>query len=76
MSPFDRPVPPAGEDIHLPGPSAQPIALTFGITFLLVGVLEGMTFLVLGAIITVVTMFLWIRDAVREYRDLPESHGH
>jgi hypothetical protein len=76
MSPLDRPVPPAGEDIHLPGPSAQPIALTFGITFLLVGVVEGTTFLVVGAVITIWTLYLWIRDAVREYRHLPESHGH
>ena len=32
MSPLDRPVPPAGEDIHIPGPSIQPLLLTVGIT--------------------------------------------
>ena len=32
MSPVDRPVPPAGEEIHLPGGSAQPLLLAIGIT--------------------------------------------
>ena len=37
MSPLDRPVPPAGEDIHIPGPSIQPLLLTVGITATLLG---------------------------------------
>ena len=32
MSPLDPDVPPAGEEIHLPGPSIQPLLLTVGIT--------------------------------------------
>jgi uncharacterized membrane protein YdjX (TVP38/TMEM64 family) len=76
MSPLDRPVPPSGEEIHLPGPSAQPIALAVGITLLLLGVVEGLWYLVAGAAITVVTLYLWIRGAVAEYRHLPESHDH
>ena len=31
-------VPPAGEEIHLPGPSLQPLLLTVGVTMLLIGV--------------------------------------
>ena len=30
MSPLDRPVPPAGEEIHIPGPSIQPVLLAAG----------------------------------------------
>ena len=38
MSPLDPEVPPAGEEIHLPGGSIQPVLLTFGITVAIVGV--------------------------------------
>ena len=31
MSPLDPPVPPAGEDVHIPGPSVQPLLLTIGV---------------------------------------------
>ena len=31
MSPLDPEVPPAGEEIHLPGPSLQPLLLTIGL---------------------------------------------
>ena len=41
VSPLDPPVPPAGEEIHLPGPSIQPLLLAFGITLALVGVTLG-----------------------------------
>ena len=37
MSPLDPEVPPTGEEIHLPGPSIQPLLLTIGITVALVG---------------------------------------
>ena len=38
MSPLDPDVPPAGEEIHLPGPSIQPLLLAVGITIGLVGI--------------------------------------
>ncbi len=37
MSELEKPVPPAGDEIHLPGNSAQPLILTVGITIALVG---------------------------------------
>ena len=42
MSPLDPEVPPAGEEIHLPGPSLQPLLLTVGITIALIGVTTGL----------------------------------
>ena len=33
MSPLDPEIPPAGEEIHLPGGSLQPVLLTVGITW-------------------------------------------
>ena len=41
MSALEPDTPPAGEHIHLPGPSLQPILLAFGITLALVGVTLG-----------------------------------
>jgi pilus assembly protein TadC len=65
--------PPAGEEIHLPGPSLQPILLAFGITLALVGVTLGMFLLVSGLILTVWVTIRWIADTRREMRALPED---
>jgi hypothetical protein len=75
MSPLDRPVPPAGEEIHIPGPSAQPLLLTIGITVALLGVTTSWLLWVPGVILTVVVLAAWIRDAKREYDHLPLEHA-
>ena len=74
MSPLDRPVPPTGEEIHIPGPSAQPILLTIGITVSLLGVTLGLIILIPGLLITLMVLFAWIRDAMHEYEHLPLEH--
>ena len=38
MTPLEPEVPAAGEEIHLPGPSIQPVLLAFGITIAIVGI--------------------------------------
>lgn len=74
MSPLDRPVPPAGEEIHIPGPSAQPLLLAIGLTVALIGVTTTALLWIPGAIFTLVVLFAWIRDARREYEALPLEH--
>jgi hypothetical protein len=74
MSPLERPVPPAGEDIHIPGPSIQPLLLAVGITTLLLGLTISWFLLVAGGILTVAVLFAWIRGAVREFEELPADH--
>ena len=74
MSPLDRPVPPAGEDIHIPGPSIQPLLLAVGITTLLLGVTISWFLLVAGGILTVAVLFAWIRGARHEFEELPAEH--
>ena len=76
MSPLDRPVPPAGEDIHIPGPSVQPILLAAGITTLLLGVTITVYLAIAGGLLTVGVLFAWIRGARREFEELPAEHGH
>jgi len=74
MSPLDRPVPPTGEEIHIPGPSAQPLLLTIGITVSLLGVTMGLIILIPGLLITLMVIVAWIRDARHEYEHLPLEH--
>lgn len=74
MSPLDRPVPPTGEEIHIPGPSAHPILLTIGITVALLGVTMGWILLAPGIALTLIVLVAWIRDARREYEHLPLEH--
>ena len=74
MSPLDRPVPPTGEEIHIPGPSAQPILLTIGVTITLLGVTTGLMILIPGILLTLLVLIAWIRDARHEYEHLPLEH--
>ena len=74
MSPLERPIPPTGEEIHIPGPSAQPILLTIGVTITLLGVTTGLMILIPGILITLLVLFAWIRDARHEYSHLPLDH--
>ena len=65
--------PPAGEHIHLPGPSFEPILLAAGITIALIGVTFGLAILVGGLILTIAVIARWIRGARREMAELPED---
>ncbi|MGI8728758.1 MAG: hypothetical protein ACR2LK_01945 [Solirubrobacteraceae bacterium] len=71
MSPLDPPVPPAGEQIHLPGPSIQPLLLALGIMLSLLGVTLGRFVLISGLVLTIWVTIRWIVDARRDIRALP-----
>jgi hypothetical protein len=68
-------VPPAGEEIHLPGPSLQPVVLTVGITVALLGLTTSWLAVIAGCLIALVTMVRWIADTRRETAELPLHHG-
>ena len=74
MSAFERPVPPAGEEIHLPGGSLQPLLVTVGVTLALVGITASTPMLVFGVVLTLVTLAKWFADAKHEYEHLPAHH--
>ena len=71
MSPLDPEIPPAGEEIHLPGPSMMPILTAVGITLALVGVTTFIELTVVGVIMTVVCIWRWVGDTRREIEELP-----
>ena len=67
--------PPAGEEIHLPGPTILPFVMAIGITLTVIGTTITWLFSVLGIIIFVVTLLMWIRDTRRDISELPEDHS-
>jgi hypothetical protein len=71
VSPLDPEIPPAGEEIHLPGPSMLPILTAVGITLALVGITTFIELTVVGVIMTVVCIWRWIADTRREIEELP-----
>jgi len=75
MSDYDNDeTPPAGEEIHLPGPSLLPLLSALGITFMVIGTTLGWWLSIVGVILFVVTTVIWIRDTRRDVEDLPEDH--
>jgi hypothetical protein len=71
VSPLDPEIPPAGEEIHLPGPSILPLLTAVGITLALVGVTTIWEVSVIGAILTIVCVLRWIGDTRRDIDELP-----
>jgi hypothetical protein len=77
MSDVEHPVPPAGEDIHLPGASVKPILCAAGITLSVIGTTIFKPYvLILGLIIFLVTTYKWIQDVRHDVAALPEEHEH
>lgn len=64
----------AGEAIHLPGPSYQPVVLAFGLALAITGVVLFPIVAVIGGVIALVALIGWIRDTRREMSELPLDH--
>jgi hypothetical protein len=69
--PLEQPVPPVGEEIHLPGPSLLPLLLTVGITTALVGVTVSPILIVIGVLIIVPVAYKWATSTREEIDHLP-----
>ncbi len=76
MTRLERDVPPAGEQIHLPGSSMQPVLLAVGITLALVGVTLSILLVVAGALLSLIVTVRWIQDTRRDIAELPLDHEH
>jgi len=71
MSPLDPEIPPAGEEIHLPGPSILPLLTAVGVTLALVGVTTMFPLTVIGVLLTLACVWRWIKDTRHEIDELP-----
>jgi hypothetical protein len=76
MSPLEPEIPPAGEEIHLPGPSIQPLLVAVGVTLAVVGITTSIFLVIAGVLLTLFTTLRWIRDTRTEMNELPLDHRH
>ncbi len=69
-----RPAPPVGEEIHLPGPTILPFVTAIAITLIVVGTTLTWIISGIGAVILVVAVIKWVGDTRRDVAALPEEH--
>lgn len=67
-------VPPAGEQIHVPGPSVLPVLLAVGITLAVIGLTLSIVLTVIGLVIALPVLILWIRSTREDIANLPPGH--
>jgi hypothetical protein len=67
-------VPPAGEQVHLPGASYLPAWTALGVTIALVGVIMSWVIVGIGAAIAGVAILRWIRETRDDIARLPLEH--
>jgi hypothetical protein len=70
----DDTAPPAGEEIHLPGPSLLPLGVAVGLTVLLVGLTTTIILVIAGGVLLLFCILKWIADVRREVDSLPLEH--
>ena len=75
MSALEPQTPPAGEDVHLPGPSLVPVVNAVGLTLAVLGLSVGILITIAGLIIFVLSLVRWIADTRRDVAELPPEHS-
>jgi plastocyanin len=60
--------------VHLPGPSPWPFFAPIGLMFVFMGLVFGPWLILGGAIMSVIAVAGWFRDAKDEYRQVEEGH--
>jgi Flp pilus assembly protein TadB len=68
------PAPPAGEEIHLPGPTILPLVAAIAITLIVIGTTIWWVYSAVGGVILVLVLIRWISDTRRDIAQLPEDH--
>jgi hypothetical protein len=68
--------PPAGESIHLPGPTYLPIITAVGVTIAVVGVVQSWFIVAIGGLITLFALVRWVRETRQDIGELPLEHRH
>ena len=76
MSEADHPAPapPAGEELHLPGPSLLPFLAAIAITLVVVGTTISLVVSIVGVVFLVIIVIRWVADTRRDVAELPETH--
>jgi len=74
MNDEDAQTPSAGEEIHIPRSSIQPLLVAIGVTFALIGVTISWVLTILGGILAIVVIVAWIAQTRRDIAELPVEH--
>jgi Flp pilus assembly protein TadB len=69
-----QPAPPAGEEIHLPGPTILPLVAAVAITLIVIGTTIWWVYSAVGGVVLLFVLYRWIRDTRRDIAELPEEH--
>ena len=69
-------VPPVGEEVHMPEPSALPLINAAALALAIVSLTISWWLVGFGAIIFLATAIRWIRDVRRDIDALPLEHSH
>ena len=71
-----RPVPPAGEEIHMPEPSLIPLVNSAALAIAIVSITLSWYVVALGGLVFLITTIKWIADVRRDIDALPLEHHH
>ena len=71
-----RDVPPVGEEVHMPAPSALPLINAAALALAIVSITLSWWLVGAGMIIFLATTIRWIRDVRRDIANLPLEHSH
>jgi hypothetical protein len=71
-----RDVPPVGEEVHMPAPSALPLINAAALALAIVSITLSWYLVAFGLIIFIATAIRWIRDVKRDIAELPLDHTH
>lgn len=70
----ERRPPAPTEEVHLPGPSYQPVIAAAAITLVVIGIVLSTYMLALGVVVFVVVTVRWIRETREDISELPLEH--
>jgi hypothetical protein len=71
-----RDVPPAGEEVHMPAPSALPLINAAALALAIVSITISWWLVAGAGIVFLVTAGRWIGDVRRDIDELPLEHSH
>jgi type IV secretory pathway TrbD component len=71
-----RDVPPAGEEVHMPAPSALPLINAAALAIAIVSITISCWLVGGFGLVFLATSLLWIRDVRRDIDELPLDHSH
>ena len=71
-----RPVPPSGEEVHMPEPSILPIINAAALALTIVSLTLSWYTFALGLVVFLITTIRWIADVRRDIDALPLEHHH